>query len=96
MVYCCAVNCSNNSKGKGKEKNISFFRLPRDESLKKVWLAKIKRSNLPDENNVRLCSNHFEENCYERDLKVRNTCNTLLLFSLRPWLDNGVFSTTMV
>ena len=73
MVYCSAVDCtSNTSGGKDGKKDcsISFFRLPRDEKLKKVWLNNLKRENQPREENIRLCSLHFEEDSFERDLKV--------------------------
>jgi len=45
MVYCMACKCSNDSR---KTKNISYHRLPRDKSLKKVWLVKISRENVKD------------------------------------------------
>ena len=68
MVYCSAVGCQNNSSRKSEE--ISFYRLPRDVSLKKVWINNLKRANLPKEETVRVCHTHFEENCFERDMKV--------------------------
>ena len=66
MVHCVAVDCVNNTRGGNK--NISFYRLPRDNSLKKIWMQKIKRENLPNQENIRLC--HFEDSCFERDLKI--------------------------
>ena len=68
MVHCVAVDCVNNTRGGNK--NISFYRLPRDNSLKKIWIQKIKRENLPNQENIRLCHLHFEDSCFERDLKV--------------------------
>ena len=53
-----------------KDCNVSFFRLPRDEKLKKVWLNNLKSENQPREENIRLCSLHFEKDSLERDLKV--------------------------
>ena len=69
MVYCSAVGCKSNSSAKNDVK-ISFFRLPRDEKLKKQWLANIKRENIPQHSSIRLCHLHFEESCFKRDLKV--------------------------
>ena len=66
MVHYVAVDCVNNTRGGNK--NISFYRLPRDNSLKKIWIQKIKRENLPNQENIRLC--HFEDSCFERYLKV--------------------------
>ena len=42
MVWCAAVGCNNNSFKKSRDKSITFFRLPKDDSLKKKWL-----NNLP-------------------------------------------------
>lgn len=71
MVYCSAVGCQNNSsKKKEQQQEISFYRLPHDVNLKKEWINNLKRANLPKEETVRVCHIHFEENCFERDLKV--------------------------
>ena len=67
MVYCAAVGCNSSTDQK---KRISFYRLPREKSIKKAWIAKLRRENLPKD--VRVCHLHFEEHCFERDLKVSN------------------------
>ena len=46
MVFCAAVGCCNKS---GKFQEISFYRLPRDQTLKAKRLQKLKRDNLPSE-----------------------------------------------
>ena len=66
MAHYVDVDCVNNTRRGNK--NISFYRLPRDNSFKKMWIQKIKRENLPNHENIRLC--HFEDSCFERDLKV--------------------------
>ena len=61
MVNCAIVGCSNNSrKDVG---GISYYRLPKNDMLKKTWLIKIGRdkSNLPKEDNIRICHVHFTE-----------------------------------
>jgi len=70
-LYCrwCTVDCKSNTSAKNIEK-ISFFRLPKDKNLQKAWLCKLKRNNLPPLDRVRLCHYHFEESCFQRDLKV--------------------------
>ena len=68
MGFCVAVNCGNNSFKKNKNTAVSFFRLPKNEQMKKKWLNNIKRENLPKE--VRICHLHFEESCFKRDLEV--------------------------
>ena len=70
MVYCSAVGCQNNSSKKEQQQEISFYRLPHDVNLKKEWINNLKRANVPKEETVRVCHIHFEENCFERDLKV--------------------------
>ena len=66
MGISAAVNCSNKSN---KAKNIVLYRLPKDKSIQKQWLfANLKRENIPTE--VRVCSMHFEESCFKRDLEV--------------------------
>ena len=70
MVWCAAVGCNNNSFKKSRDKSITFFRLPKDDSLKKKWLNNLKRANLPKIENVRICHLHFEESCFKRDLQV--------------------------
>ena len=67
MVICAVVGCDSDST---KGKKVSLFRLPKDEKLKKIWITKLKRTNLPTEKNIRVCHLHFEESGFERDLKV--------------------------
>ena len=73
MVYCCAVGCVNDSSKQSKIENekISFYRLPNDKKIQKLWIDKIRRPkvNLPPYRNIRICHLHFEEECFERDLK---------------------------
>ena len=69
MPWCIAVECSNNTFKLNRNKNISFYSLPKDKDLKKRWLQNIKRENLPTDQ--KLCHIHFEEHCFARDLKVR-------------------------
>lgn len=67
MVYCIAFGCSNDSR---YSKNISYHRLPRDEKQRKVWLTKISRENPTISQNSVVCSEHFEPDCFERDMKA--------------------------
>jgi len=71
MANCGAYGCTNRSGG---QKNISFHRLPaenRDKWLRRRWLLNIKREGeIPK--NLYICSQHFEPECFERDLKVGN------------------------
>ena len=57
----CSAVCRNNKKNKDK----AFFILPRDPALVNVWIAKVNREkdNLPK--NVWVCSDHFEDDCFD-------------------------------
>ena len=68
MPWCIAVDCNSNTFKSNRDKNVSFYGLPKDENLKKRWLQNIKRENLPKDKKI--CHLHFEEHCFKRDLKV--------------------------
>ena len=68
MVICVAVGCNRDTRTSSGE--ISFYKLPKDSSLKKKWLVNIKRKNLPSEKHLNLCHLHFKENCFQRDMEV--------------------------
>jgi len=71
VLYCSAFGCTNKWEPNSA---ISFHRLPkksRNEELRKKWLQNIKREGiLPKDENFFICSVHFEEDCFKRDLKV--------------------------
>ena len=77
MVFCAAVGYCNEP---GKSQDISFYRLPRDQTLKAKWLQRLKRDNLPSEKNIRVCHPHFEDECFKRDLEVFNK-STVKIFN---------------
>ena len=70
MVHCIAFGCNN--KNTEQKKGISFHRLPKDEKLKKVWLAKL-RLKCPPKNldNVRVCSEHFTPDSFVPDMQAK-------------------------
>ena len=61
MPWCVAFGCSNNAFS-------SFYSFPKDENLKKRWLANIKRENINKD--PKICHQHFENSCFKRDLEV--------------------------
>ena len=67
MAWCAAVGCIN---FKAKNRNLTFFNLPREKDLAAKWKAKIKRENLPKK--VYLCEEHFEEQCFDRSVDLQN------------------------
>ena len=63
LANCLAVHCHNNKKKKNRDK--TFFTLTRDVALAKLWTAKLncKKDNLPK--NIWICSDHFEDDCFD-------------------------------
>ena len=84
MVHCAAINCTNSSS-KRSDNTFSFFKLPKDPNRRKVWIAKLKRANSPKDENLHVCHEHFEENCFQLDLRVKylgeNPSSTVMISS---------------
>lgn len=66
-MWCVAVGCTNHKK---KNPELSFYKLPSDKKISLEWKAKIKRENLPKI--VRVCEKHFEENCFDSHVDLKN------------------------
>ena len=58
-------NCSKKTKGR----EISFHRLPNDKNLRRMWLSRVGRENLPKANSCYVCSTHFTPDCFQNSLK---------------------------
>ena len=67
MSWCAAFGC-HNSGSKNKDK--SFFLLPKDQSVRASWIRAINRTELPSK--VYLCSDHFEDTCFDASWKLQN------------------------
>ena len=51
-------------------KGLHFHKMPRNKpKLLKQWLVKMKRKDPPLTKSSKICSIHFESDCYERDLR---------------------------
>ena len=68
MVNCCVPGCTNYS-AKSKEAGISYHKIPKEKSLRKAWIARLRRDNLPPPENCYVCSDHFTEDCFTSNLK---------------------------
>ena len=60
MVNFCVPGCTNYS-AKSKEVGISYHKIPKEKSLRKAWIARLRRDNLPPPENCYVCSDHFTE-----------------------------------
>ena len=83
MPNCGAFGCTNRLS---HDKELTFHQIPgegRNKQLRKMWLTNIRRAGeLPKDKSFYICSEHFAEDCYERDFKVTKfLINTLMLFS---------------
>ena len=66
-MTCAAINCHNKSR---RDKDRSFFNIPNDPVVKQAWIAAISRTVLPKK--IVLCSDHFEEKCFDPSWKLQN------------------------
>lgn len=67
-AWCAAVGCTNY---KGKNADISFFRLPPNKEIASQWLSKIKRVDAPKY--IYICEKHFEESCFDPTIALKNS-----------------------
>ena len=67
MVFCAAINCSNNSKSK-----VSTFKFPDDPKLRKKWLVKMKRESFVPTKHSRICADHFTPDSFQQNLAARS------------------------
>ena len=62
-IHCCVPLCNQKGTIGPNGEKVGFFSFPKDASLKKVWLAKIRRDpgkNFNLNENTKVCSLHFE------------------------------------
>ena len=73
MPSYAAIGCVNSS---GKNPSLSFHQIPSNKrkEIRQEWLRCIKRGQnekyLPEDSTLYICSEHFENDCFERDLQV--------------------------
>ena len=74
MPCCKAWGCSS----KGTEEGVRKHRFPKDPHLLKLWLAKINRKDLTEDNvkpTAFLCSKHFTDDDYRTNPSVWKDIN---------------------
>ena len=50
-------------------KDATYHTFPKDRELQKLWIIACKREGTINVRHARICSQHFNENDYERDLQ---------------------------
>ncbi|KAF6216507.1 hypothetical protein GE061_000849 [Apolygus lucorum] len=68
MVICPIFGCSNHQRNQ-EEHGIQLLRFPKEKVLQDKWILLCKRADTLSVSNARVCSKHFDESDYERDLK---------------------------
>ena len=75
-----AFGCTSCSS---RDRHLSFHKIPSAEKsneIRKRWLTNIRRAgDLPKDSGFFICSNHFEQECFQRDMMVRSF-NKLTIF----------------
>ncbi|CAL1298951.1 unnamed protein product [Larinioides sclopetarius] len=61
VASCCAYGCTERYL---KEGPLTFHRFPKDEIRRKLWEKQLRRENFKSNNNTRICSKHFEAECW--------------------------------
>lgn len=72
-MRCAVAVCNLDNQAKHCAKDIKFFRFPSDHNLRKAWINACKRADNFNVDNARVCSKHFEEDCFERDFQFELT-----------------------
>lgn len=70
MPYCAVPECRNGTNFTNRrDSNVSFHRFPSGTRGEDWWLAIKREGSLSEVKDPRVCSEHFVEGDYERDLK---------------------------
>ena len=65
MSGTCSVYGGNNTSSK----TVSLHSLPKDKKLRKIWIERLYRSDKFNVSSARICSEHFNHQDFERDLR---------------------------
>ena len=67
MVYSITYDFSKKNADK---KGLSFVRFPKDHKLRLTWFKKLRLVDPPNTDNIRVCSEHFTEECFIIDVQA--------------------------
>jgi hypothetical protein len=88
MTTCAVQECRSLRVAEGRP--VIFHSFPKDRNLIKVWKTKCRRKDPVNEKYARVCSRHFKEDDYQRDLK-HELLNLPLRRKLKPDAIPSVF-----
>ncbi|XP_071574457.1 uncharacterized protein [Temnothorax nylanderi] len=75
MPSCCIKNCKNRTCD-GDAKGITFFRFPKETSIRQQWLDACKQTETSLKvDSARICSDHFDTNCFIMEFTKRRSKN---------------------
>ncbi|XP_075217988.1 uncharacterized protein LOC142322796 [Lycorma delicatula] len=90
MPSCCVKGCGNYWKGNRKSDGIKYHVFPKDPKRSAEWLKCINQDFDSEKiSKMRICSQHFSEKCYNRDLQ-----NELLGLPIRKKLHHDAVPDT--
>ena len=69
MPQNCAVASCNNTWSEAASGVVSFHRFPKDSILCRTWIMRCRREDTFNVKAARICSCHFTDDCFERDLQ---------------------------
>ena len=70
MVWCAVFGCNNNNNKKVNGIKHHFFSFPKDPQIRKIWIAKCKRTDIFEPENSTICDIHFDTSDFERNLQA--------------------------
>jgi len=79
MPYCCAYQCQNRD-GSGKR----FYKFPRSEKRKKVWVNMVNRKDWRPSKSSVLCSDHFSNEAFVTPPHIYASLNLKRNLRLKP------------
>lgn len=66
-MRCAVFGCSNNNKK--KDHLVRFYRFPKQKNVSQLWINACCRQDKLCTKSARICSKHFTENDFERNLQ---------------------------
>lgn len=80
VIQCVVFKCSNRQESKAKEKDVSFFRFPKDRKKRLAWIRAINRDDWNPNEYSRVCSEHVVDSWHRDDPTDINYRPTLFAY----------------